>query len=922
MAAAKLTPPQIAALNRLLDEVLDVAPGERPTWLDRLPDPDPVVKATLADILARTTQIEAANFLGTPPGVLLPLEALRVADVALAPGELIGPYRLVRELGHGGMGSVWLAERADGLVRRPVALKLPHGAWPRSQLAERLRRERNILAGLEHPNIARLHDAGLTASGQPWLALEYVEGLPIDAYGRGREGQPPLAVAERVRLVLQVAQAVAYAHGKLILHRDLKPQNILVTPGGTVHLLDFGIAKLLTDGETRETQLTQFSGRALSPDYASPEQIRGEALGVTSDIYSLGVVLFELLAGARPYRLTRNSRGELEEAILHSEPRRPSDVAPEGDRTTLRGDLDTIVLRALKKAPAERYPTAHALIDDLERALDGRPVLARADTLRYRTGKFVRRHRVAVATTAVLAVTLIAGVVGTTIGMIRARRAEAAARTEAATAERYSKFLVEMFEVATPGESRGPDITAREILQKGTARIRRDLAGDPRLEARLLTTIGGVNTRLGLYAESRQALDEAVTLLRGQGVDSAPDLAMALARRGEVERYLNEPDKAGPDDREALALFERAYGPNDARLVPALSELALLLRVSDPEQSLRLVSRARGLRIAAYGAADGDAAVLLHNIAGIHLRAHRYQAAKQAYEDALPLLIRRFGEKDPHVGAALSNLADLYRNLGDYRRADEMARHCLAVDTAVSGADHPDVGVDWLQLARISDKLGDARLATEQIDRAIAIFRQLTENHPLRLQAANFKAGFLIEQGRLGDARDALAEFAETKPAGVETKRNLLQRMLVLAEIERLDRRWAESQALAERVLAEPDIAGDRFLEADARWAHAYALAMQSKSALAEAERGRALAIVAAEEGAPFAGVAAHAKYFACAGDPARALHILEDAVAKGFHDPAVLHDPAFAALRKTTGFAPIAAALASPPKPGAVPAK
>jgi serine/threonine-protein kinase len=911
MTAAKLTPPQMAALNRLLDEALDLAPGDRVDWLDRLPATHAELKPALRDLLARTTQLEAADFLGRPPAILRSLDAMHAADPVLVPDALVGPYRLVRELGHGGMGSVWLAERTDGLVRRPVALKLPHGAWPRSRLAERLQRERDILAGLEHPHIARLYDAGLTAAGQPYLALEYIEGVPIDAYCRGADGRPPLTVAARVRLLLQVAYAVAYAHGKLILHRDLKPQNILVTPNGTVHLLDFGIAKLLTDGETHDTQLTQVSGRALSPDYASPEQIRGEALGVTSDVYSLGVVLFELLAGARPYRLTRNSRGELEDAILHAEPRRPSELATGADRQALRGDLDTIVARALKKAPAERYPTLHAFIEDLERALDGRPVLARADTLRYRSGKFVRRHRVAVATATVLVVTLIAGVVGTTIGMIRARHAEAAARTEAATAERYSRFLVDMFEVATPGESRGPDVTAREILEKGTTRIRRDLAGDPRLEARLFTTIGGVNTRLGLYAEARQVLEEAVTILRHENANEPADLALALVRRGEVERYLNEPDKAEPDDREALALLEHAFGPDDVRLVAPLSELALLVRVSDPEEALRLDRRAHDLLVAAHGEADGDAAVLLQNIAGIQLRAHRFLEAKEAYESALPHLVAQFGEKDPHVGAVLSNLADLYRNLGDYPRAADMARRCLAVDTAVSGPDHPDVGVDWLQLARVSDKLGDPRLATEQIERAAAIFsRHLTPTHPLRIQAANFEAGFLIEQGRLAEARQALAEFAETPPGGVETNRNLLYRLLVLSEIERLERQWPKSLALVERVLADPGVAGDRYLEADARWAHSYALAMQSKSAEAEIERARALAIQSAAGEAPFSGVVADAKYYAYAGNPARALGILQDAVARGFHDPIVLHDPAFAALRERPEFAPIGAAI------------
>jgi serine/threonine-protein kinase len=260
---------------------------------------------------------------------------------------MVGLYQLVRELGQGGMGAVWLAERADGLVKRAVALKLPHGAWRRAGLAGRMARERDILATLEHPHIARLYDAGLTTAEQPFLALEYVEGVPIDQYCAATDSRPALGLRAKLRLFLQVAQAVAYAHGKLVLHRDLKPANILVTRDGYVRLLDFGIAKLLADGEVKETRLTQFAGRALTLDYASPEQIRAEALAVTSDVYSLGVVLYELLTGSRPYKLKRDSRGALEDAILEAEPPRPSNAAPPENGASLRGALDTILLKAL-----------------------------------------------------------------------------------------------------------------------------------------------------------------------------------------------------------------------------------------------------------------------------------------------------------------------------------------------------------------------------------------------------------------------------------------------------------------------------------------------------------------------------------------------------------------------------------------------
>src|SRR5688572_1556615 len=313
-----------AALNQLLDEALDQPADTREAWIEKLAPQFAGLKPRLRALLSRAEQFETDDALNT-----LPKLELEPGDLAQAPGreeqpgQEIGPYRLVRELGSGGMGVVWMAERTDGLINRPVALKLPHGAWKRAGLAERMAREREILATLTHPNIAHLYDAGVTADGQPFLAIEYVEGLRIDTYCRDRK----LDLTSRLRLFAQAANAVAYAHGKLVVHRDLKPANILVSTEGQVRLLDFGIAKLLEEGQAKETRFTEVSGRALTPDYASPEQILGEPLTVASDVYSLGVVMYELLAEQRPYKLQRDSRGALEDAILQAEPAPPSEVA-------------------------------------------------------------------------------------------------------------------------------------------------------------------------------------------------------------------------------------------------------------------------------------------------------------------------------------------------------------------------------------------------------------------------------------------------------------------------------------------------------------------------------------------------------------------------------------------------------------------
>ena len=337
---------QWATLRQLLDEGLALEPAQRATWLEGLAAP-------LSDFRPRLRELLAAAP-GTAHRLLDTLPKVETADFAPAPREAmperIGPYRLLRELGSGGMASVWLAQRSDMLQGRQVALKLPHGEWGaygarsasrRAGLAERMAREREILATLNHPNIASLYDAGVADDGQPYLALEYVEGERIDTYC----AQHKLDIPARLRLFLQAARAVAHAHANLVVHRDLKPSNILVNAQGEVRLLDFGIAKLLDQGVAAETELTQQAGRALTPDYASPEQIRGEAIGTGSDVYSLGVVLYELLTGKRPYRLGDRSRAALEEAILRVEPKWPSDdVADRKVQRALRGDIDTIVL--------------------------------------------------------------------------------------------------------------------------------------------------------------------------------------------------------------------------------------------------------------------------------------------------------------------------------------------------------------------------------------------------------------------------------------------------------------------------------------------------------------------------------------------------------------------------------------------------
>jgi WD40 repeat protein/serine/threonine protein kinase/TPR repeat protein len=408
-----LTPDQWQQIKTIFQRALALAPQDRPAFLDAQ---DPALRGHVQPLLRAYER--DSGFLDTPPLGEAP-PATAGGDALI--GKQFGPYRVLSLLGEGGMGSVWLAERIDGLFARQVALKLVHPALMGRGMYERLSREREILASLDHPNIARLFDAGFSSDGQPYLALAYVAGIPLTTYC----DEHCLAIDDRLLLFQQVLAAVQYAHAHLVIHRDLKPSNILVTGDGQVRLLDFGIAKLLTGPEAKETELTRAWGRALTPDYASPEQILGKPVTIAADVYALGVMLYELLSGERPYRLKRDSRGALEEAILRTDPVAPSraalrDEAAQARKTTqrrlsniLRGDLDTIVIKALKKEPAERYATADAFGEDLVRFLNGRPVLAQRDRLAYRAVKFARRNWIALSAAAVLIVSLAGGLAGT-----------------------------------------------------------------------------------------------------------------------------------------------------------------------------------------------------------------------------------------------------------------------------------------------------------------------------------------------------------------------------------------------------------------------------------------------------------------------------------------------------------------------------
>ena len=563
-------------------------------------------------------------------------------------GDRVGPYRLLHEIGRGGMGSVWLAERADGTFKRRVALKLPRLAWA-AGLGKRMARERDIGALLEHPNIARLYDAGVDEHGRPYIAMEYIDGQPIDVYCRDHA----LDLRARLKLFLEVTQAVAYAHGRLVLHRDLKPANVFVDAGGHVHLLDFGIAKLLDDTGVG-ADLTQEQGRVLTLNYASPEQIAGRLLGVTADVYALGVMLYELLTGTLPYTVKRNTAAAMEEAILAGDaPLASSRVAGKRQARALHGDLDAIVSKAIKRDPGERYPTADALAADIHRYLDGHAIEARPDSAWYRLRKAVIRHKVPVtASSAVLVVALI----GLATTLVQGQRAaDEAERARLATAFVSELFRVNSNELVLMNAG-APRPTQAVLLERGARLIEARFEKQPAMKAELYGVVGKVYADLGQDRLANEFATRQLRALREQRASAAQiarslmllsEAALSARRDNDAENYarqavytLAKDDVLRPD---VLALLARAEYRNGKR-----------------KEAAQTVAEARALLQQRIDAESAAGAWLLY------IEASLLDRDGTRFEDVLPMHRAAIAEALKAEGPASSAAIEMHIALARY----------------------------------------------------------------------------------------------------------------------------------------------------------------------------------------------------------------------------------------------------------------
>lgn len=737
------SPDEWGRIEPILDEALELDVYSRAAFLEKACGDDLKLREEVAALILAATETE--GFLDTAePGNAFSLISAGMSAPEPEPsvGRRIGPYRIAREIGYGGMGRVYRAERADGLWERDVALKVVRRDLPSREILDRFVYERRILARLDHPNIARLLDGGATEDGQPYFAMELVEGSPINRFC----DENRLTVDQRLDLFLRVCDAVQYAHQNLVIHRDLKPTNIQVTQESEVKLLDFGISKLLDagiEGDEVAGPVTRVGGiQAMTPEYAAPEQLLGQRVTTATDVYSLGVILYELLTGHRPYRFARRTPAEIERVVCGQDPIRPSamvretetilhgdgskeivspeeigrarSIHPERLRRRLRGDLDQVVLRALQKEPDRRYGTVAALARDIRRFRTGRPVQARSEGPVYRLVKFVHRNK-AVVTAAIVYLAVLLGGISSTVWQA------SLARQEAERAMDVKNLMLGLFDLFDPEVSSIDSITGRVLLEVGIERTEQGLTGQPDTQSELLAEFGSIYGRLGDY-------ERAIPLL---------ERAVELRRQGHAEP--------------------------DAPLASAMTELALVLTQEGEYQRAESLHRAAlAMRTELFGAGSSESTRSMAGLARVLSGLGSHDEAIELFEEVLRRDTDQFGQVHEMIAADLGDLAQALHRAGRPREAEPYQRRALEMRENVSGPDHLATAMAMNQLGAVRDQLGDLDGA-DTLYRKVLDFdrRRLGDSHEHTVAVKNNLATLLWRKGELAEAEQLFREVVD-----------------------------------------------------------------------------------------------------------------------------------------------------------------
>lgn len=748
----------------------------------------------------------------------LAVEALSISESESWIGKQIGVYRVTGEIGAGGMGVVLAAERADGEFQQQVAIKLVKRGMDSDEIVKRFQRERQILARLQHPNIAMLLGGGVTTDGRPYFVMEYVDGLPIDVYC----DQRMLSIDERLRLFLKVCDTVAFAQRSLVVHRDLKPSNILVSVEGDIKLLDFGIAKVISsDSDSADyPALTRTGMRIMTPEYASPEQIAGEPVTTASDVYSLGVILYHLLTGSSPHHGSGRFPGQVGLTLETTDPKKPSQsvasefaAAERGSKSSkktvlarrtdirqlrrrLAGDLDNTCLKALRVDTNRRYHSAEQLHDDIRRHLGGLPIMARPDTMSYRAAKFVGRHRRLLVAASISFCALVTLVIYYTIQLSQERDR---ARLEASKAQEVSRFLTGIFNLADPNESQGSSVTARELLDSGAVRLATELSGQPETQADMMQLLASIYLNMSQMDQARDLTRQAHKIRQSQFGENSQEIASTLQLMGMIEDASGIYDSAVVHYRRALEIQQGLFGEVDSAAAEIKTELGRALRhqgkLDEAEQLLR---ESLATRRMLFGDTHEDIAHSLNNLGRLLYNRRDFVAAEPMLRESVEITARIRGEYHAETAAALGAMGGLMIEMGRLNEAESTFIRAQRIVRKLFGDEHVHAAGLLSSVADIAYRKGEYARSDSLYRRIDRIFRtNFSESHPQLAVPANGIGRNFMAMNQPESARVYLEEALDVrrKSLGNEHWQTGIS-MTNLGESIRNLGNWAEAEPL------------------------------------------------------------------------------------------------------------------------------
>lgn len=739
--------------------------------------------------------------------------------------EIIDNYRIIQKIGEGGMGEVYEAEQIKP-IRRKVALKLIKWGMDTKQVVARFESERQALALMNHPNIAKVFDAGATEKGRPYFIMECVKGIPITDYC----DKMRLNNRERIEIFTQICDGIQHAHQKGIIHRDIKASNVLVMiqdEKPVPKIIDFGVAKATAQRLTERTVFTEMGQLIGTPEYMSPEQaeMTGLDIDTRTDVYSLGVLLYELLVGVLPFdakELRSAGFDEIRRKVREEEPPKPSTrlTTPGFDTTLttrnrktdlstltrqLKGELDWISMKAMAKDRTQRYASVSELSADIWRYLRSEPVLAGPPSAIYRLKKYMKRHKVGVAAAALVILAMMIGITGTSVGLVKATQAEKKAKEEAATTQQVSDFLVNLFEVSEPGKARGASLTALEILQRGADQISEELADQPLMQARLQMTIGRVYEKMGLFDQAVHFLEEALETRRKQLGEEHVDFAESLGALGDLYRKQGNYTEAEPLLKRALELREKLLGSDHHGVARSLNNLAVLYEnTSRYAEAEPLYKQALAIHEKELGADHLDLAMFLTNLAILMAKQGKYADAEPLFQRALNIEEKELGSDHPRVGTAYNNLAIVYKLQGKYEEAEPLYEHALEIQEKVLGPKHPAVARSLNNLANLYLEQGHYQEAEPLYRRSLEISEEvLGPEHPTVGLSLDNLALLYTKQGKYAEAEPLYRRALRIRekalgPENHEVAINLLN----IANLYRDLQRYEEAEPIYRRSLS------------------------------------------------------------------------------------------------------------------------